>query len=73
MVATVPFVSIGHRGVGCCSKGCCKRGFWIRVFVLEVDVEGTADDLGHGYAFEFGEGIDSLTLLISEVHLGTGC
>ena len=41
------------------------------MLVFEVDVEGAADDFGHGYAFGFGEGVDSLTLLIGEVHLGT--
>ena len=71
MSATIPFVPARYRRCWCCPKGGREREFWIGCFALEVEIEGTANDLRHGYALVLGQDIDALALLLSEVYLRT--
>ena len=73
MSATIPFIPAGYRRCWGCPEGGRERQFGIGCFALEIQIEGTANDFRHGYAFVLGQGIDALALLFSEVYLCTSC
>ena len=66
--ATGPCVARGGYGVGGRSERGREGGVWIGS-VVEVLVDSLSDHLRHREAFDRGDAIDLVPLLVGEIHL----